>query len=302
MIVSCPECKKKFNFDPKDRSGDVRLKCSACGSVFTVSAGAGKGTDEVPESGVKILVAADDDEIMDAIETMLKGRDIRLIKSRDGNEVVEIAQSLKPTAVVLDVALPGLYSFSICEKIKNTPALKDIKVMLLSEAFNQKRYRRKPTSLFGADDFVEKHDISAEFLPKMWKLLGSEPPKKASAPPKPASAPASAFAAPAPQRPRPAEPVKAVVNAPAAPINSELHEKSKRLARVIAADIILYNKEKLDSSANKADIGELFKNDIAEGIKYFKQRLPQAADAAGYLDEAIREFLTGRRKGALLKA
>jgi len=295
MIVSCSECKKKFNFDPKDRSGDVKLRCNACGSVFTVSAGAGNETVEMPESAVKILVAADDDEIMDTIEGLLKDRDIRLVKSRDGNEVVDIAQGQKPGAVVLDVALPGLYSFSICEKIKNTPELKDIKVMLLSEAFNQKRYRRKPTSLFGADDFVEKHDIRAEFLPKMWKLLGAEPRMRPAAPTGPRAA---APPPPAPTRPGVSE-VKAV-KAPSTG-DSELHERSRRLARVIAADIILYNKEKLDS-LNKADIGELFKNDIEEGIKYFRQRLPQSADAAGYLDTAIREFLIGRGKGALLKA
>lgn len=292
MIVSCTECNKKFNFDPKDRSGDVRLKCSACGSVFIVSVGAKKGTGEAPESAVKILVATDDDEIGDAVEALLKGKDLSITKSRDGNEVIGIAQRLRPQAVVLDVALPGLYSFSICETIKNTPALKDIKVLLLSEAFNQKRYRRRPTSLFGADDFVEKHDIRAEFLPKIWKLLGGEPRTKPAAPPEPRAAA---------QAQRPRAPAAKAVKTPE-PVNAELHERSKRLARVIAADIILYNKEKLDASTNKADIGGIIKNDIEEGIKYFRQRLPQSADAAGYLDEAIREFLIGRGKGPLLKA
>lgn len=287
MIVSCPKCKKKFNFDPKARSENVRLRCNACGSIFMVSA------DTSKESAVKVLVATDDAEIMDAVEGMLMSQNIRVAKTRDGNEVLGLAQSLGPQAVVLDVAIPGLYSFEICEKIKNTPALRNIKVMLLSEAFNQKRYRRKPTSLFGADDFVEKHDIRAELLPKIWRMLGGEPRKGPEEPLK------TRDTAPVTERRQAGEPEKAKKST--APGNTELHERSKRLARVIAADIILYNKEKLDASMNKADIGMVFKNEIEEGIRYFKQRLPLAVDAKNYLDEAIREFLTGRSKGALLK-
>ena len=59
-----------------------------------------------------------------------KGYDV--ITAKDGEEALEKAESQKPTLMVLDVIMPKMNGFQVCRKIKTTPGLKGIKVLLLT--------------------------------------------------------------------------------------------------------------------------------------------------------------------------
>jgi len=72
---------------------------------------------------------------------------------------------------VLDVGLPGIYGFELCERLKGNPATKSIKIVLLSSVYDNRRYKRTPTNLYGADDYIEKHHIPDFLLSKLRKLI-----------------------------------------------------------------------------------------------------------------------------------
>jgi len=100
----------------------------------------------------------------------------------DGVEALKKATDNLPQALVLDVGLPGIYGFELCERLKDDPKTKGIKIILLSSVYDMRRYKRTPANLYGADDYIEKHHIP-DFLPsKLQKLifpdkLAAEPPK-----------------------------------------------------------------------------------------------------------------------------
>jgi CheY-like chemotaxis protein len=72
---------------------------------------------------------------------------------------MDLIEERHPDVVLLDVALPTMYGFEICERIRNTPALSGVKTILIASIYDKTRYKREPQSLYGADDYIEKHHI-----------------------------------------------------------------------------------------------------------------------------------------------
>ena len=73
------------------------------------------------ESRVKnrVLVVDDEQSISDLVSTSLRfvGFDVRTAAT--GQEALRVAEEFKPNAMVLDVMLPDLNGFEVCEKIRN---------------------------------------------------------------------------------------------------------------------------------------------------------------------------------------
>ncbi len=80
----------------------------------------------------------------------------------------------KPQGMVLDVGLPGIYGFELCERLKSNPETQSIKIVLLSSVYDMRRYKRTPTNLYGADDYIEKHHIPDFLLTKLRNLIFPE--------------------------------------------------------------------------------------------------------------------------------
>ena len=85
----------------------------------------------------------------------------------DGVEAMLQIQRTLPRVVVLDAALPKMFGFQICEIMKRNEQLRAIPVVLIGAIHDQDRYRRPPEELYGADAYVERHqlpDALAELL------------------------------------------------------------------------------------------------------------------------------------------
>jgi CheY-like chemotaxis protein len=77
----------------------------------------------------------------------------------DGLEALKKANEIRPQGMVLDVGLPGIYGFDLCARLKGDPDTGSIKIVLVSSVYDMRRYKRTPVSLYGADDYIEKHHI-----------------------------------------------------------------------------------------------------------------------------------------------
>lgn len=292
MIVSCPKCGKRFRLaSNKVTTGEVRLKCTSCGQPFTAGSGSTEHPARASRNGLSVLVAHNDAGFCDTVEGMLADEGISVTKSFDGYEALSIIESQRPQVVLLDVALPSLYGMVLCEKIKSSHELKDIKVILIASVYNNMRYRRTPSKLYGADEYIEKDFICRDLLPKLKKLVQGFD-NLASAP---ATNSGIADGGERAKKEHPGSEGKAQAFKATAGLESagdkDTQEKAARLARIIVADIMLYHRKKIDLDVNKANIFEIFKNEINEGIKYFNKRLPNV-QAKNYLIDAFKEVLS----------
>ncbi|HEX9112786.1 MAG TPA: response regulator, partial [Nitrospirota bacterium] len=98
----------------------------------------------------------------------------RVVAASDGVEALRKASELRPQGMVLDVGLPGIYGFELCERLKADPVTKSIKIVLLSSVYDMRRYKRTPVSLYGADDYIEKHHIPDFLGLKLRRLIYPE--------------------------------------------------------------------------------------------------------------------------------
>lgn len=281
MVISCPSCSKKYQFNGEAK-GQARFRCTGCGSLFSAQEGNGPA-ERSGKAVFKVLAATENGLISDAVKMTLGDERIALTMVSDGNQVAEIVSKDKPHLLILDAAIQGLFSFSICEMVKKDPSLRDIKIILTAAAFNKKRYKRRPTELFGAESYIEAHMLADELAGKAGELLGIEL-KAVPASEKTGSSP------PGHKGPEDALGHGQGVNGP------DDDRKARRLARIIASDILLYHRKKLSHKVEKQDAFALFSQEIEEAVKYFSKRMP-GADVA-YVHAAIEECLESLNKGA----
>lgn len=172
MIVPC-ECGAKLRVDDakvKDKS--IKVRCPRCGNVLLVqkqspesAASRAARTAVVHPSGAPLVLVAHDSEV---VRTMICGvlqdAGFAVDTASDGHEALSKATKARPQAMVLDVGLSGIYGFELCERLKGNGQTSAIKIVLLSSVYDMRRYKRTPVSLYGADDYIEKHHIP-DFLP-----------------------------------------------------------------------------------------------------------------------------------------
>ncbi len=89
----------------------------------------------------------------------------------DGEEALQKIRGIRPDIAIVDVALPKVFGFEVCETVKNDPSLKETKIILLAAIYDKTRYKRNPDSLYGADDYIEKHHIHDRLLNKIWEMV-----------------------------------------------------------------------------------------------------------------------------------
>jgi predicted Zn finger-like uncharacterized protein len=185
MIVSC-ECGAKLKIDDAKISGKVvKVRCPRCGNVIPLqkpSAAASETAEKIAGpiavpasvSAALVLVAHDSDVVRKMVADFLLDAGFRVDTAADGVEALQKAMENRPNGMVLDVGLPGIYGFELCERLKGNPATQSIKIVLLSSVYDMRRYKRTPTNLYGADDYIEKHHIPDSLVNKLRKLISPE--------------------------------------------------------------------------------------------------------------------------------
>ncbi len=122
----------------------------------------------------KVLVAHERPVIGQAIGRVLTAQGLRVQVVSDGRHVVETLKGRAWDALILDVALPGAELHELVELARTGLAIPIKAVLLVASVFRRSSYRRKPQQLYGADDYVEIHDLGEQLPAKLWRLLAPD--------------------------------------------------------------------------------------------------------------------------------
>ncbi len=293
MVVGCPKCKVRLKVDEAKLSPTgSRLKCPRCATVLLVKkpAAAKKALEKN-----KILAAHSNPETLRKIVALLTAQGYKVVTAADGIDVMVKALKELPFLSIVEVALPKIYGFEVCKRLKMRAETKEMKFILVPSVYDKTKYRRDPVSLYGADEYIEDHDISTQLIDKINGLRG---PRQAEKPAEPAPAGIEHPAAPQPgPAPEPAARTTAVPTLQSAAAGDEKIEKAKRLARTIINDIYLYNSAKLDDSLRNDTFYKVFAAELKEGKKLYDLRIPQEVrNIDDFYREAIENFLSARKK------
>ena len=100
----------------------------------------------------RILVVDDEPNIVDILRFNLQREGYEVLAAYDGTEGLALAQSQAPDLILLDVMLPGMDGFKVCEELRKTDRLTPI---IMLTAREEERDRVLGLEL-GADDYVVK--------------------------------------------------------------------------------------------------------------------------------------------------
>jgi signal transduction histidine kinase/CheY-like chemotaxis protein len=86
----------------------------------------------VPAGARTILVVEDDDHSLELMTLYLRGDEFEVRVARNGEEGLELARALRPSAIVLDIMLPRLDGWDLLSLLKSDPRTADIPVVIVS--------------------------------------------------------------------------------------------------------------------------------------------------------------------------
>lgn len=301
MIVQCPSCAARFRLDRAKLSGKrLTLRCARCRTPFLVELP--PGPDFRDDEQVQVMIGHSDPDLCGTIRAVVEEAGFEAVVGHNGAEVLAAMDALCPPVAVVDVALEGLYAFEVVETLRRRPGLEQVKIILLSSVYNKAAYKRSPESLYGADDYIEKHHIPDDLVPKIHRLL-------TGAVPADDPQPGEVTAAGDQQLPTETLPQalalidsvnQRILDAEQQEVTaSHLPEKERaeRLARIIVADIALYHQDRIDEGILSGTWSELLAREIKEARSLFAERFPAAEiQQSKILEAAFLDLLEKRRQ------
>jgi two-component system cell cycle response regulator len=109
-----------------------------------------------------ILLVDDNAQNLELMQAYIESLPCRLLTASDGIEAVEILEREHVDLVLLDVMMPRMSGFEVCQKIKSSPGTRSTVVIMVTALHEFGDYERAYDS--GADDFLTKPVNKLELL------------------------------------------------------------------------------------------------------------------------------------------
>lgn len=117
----------------------------------------------------RVLIADDNEPNVELLEAYLAGLDVEVAIAIDGQDTLDKAAEFKPHVLLLDVMMPKLSGFEVCEKLKSDPGTSDVMVLMVT-ALNELGDIERAVDA-GADDFLSKPVNKIELVKRVENML-----------------------------------------------------------------------------------------------------------------------------------
>ena len=117
----------------------------------------------------KILIADDSILNVELLEAYLSDFDYEIETAGDGAEALEKVKSFEPDLILLDIMMPKLSGFEVCEKLKSDPKTKGIMILMVTALSELGDIERAVNA--GCDDYLSKPVNKFELLKRVENML-----------------------------------------------------------------------------------------------------------------------------------
>ena len=115
----------------------------------------------------RVLIADDNEPNRELLEVYLADVDCDITTSVDGRDTLEKVASFQPDVILLDVMMPKLSGFEVCQRIKSDPATSPIMILMVTALGELGDIERA----VDADDFLSKPVNKVELVKRVENML-----------------------------------------------------------------------------------------------------------------------------------
>ena len=125
-------------------------------------------SDSVPQTG-RILIADDNTQNRELLEAYLADEGHEILMAADGRQTVDVATERQPDLILLDIMMPKLSGYEVCEKLKADARTKNIPILMVTALRDMADIEKAVAA--GADDFLSKPVHRIELKTRVKSLL-----------------------------------------------------------------------------------------------------------------------------------
>ena len=119
----------------------------------------------------KIALVDDEPNILLSLEFLMQRAGYDVQTAADGEAGLELVKSWQPDLLVLDVNMPKLDGFEVCQTLRSDPDFEDLKIIMLTA--KGREVEREKGLAIGANDYVTKPFSTQEMIDKIKTLLAN---------------------------------------------------------------------------------------------------------------------------------
>ena len=117
----------------------------------------------------RILIADDNEPNRELLEVYLADIDCEIATAVDGHDTLEKVVSFDPDIILLDIMMPKLSGFEVCQQLKANPATRQIMVLMVTALGELGDIERAVEA--GTDDFLSKPVNRIELVKRVENML-----------------------------------------------------------------------------------------------------------------------------------
>lgn len=117
----------------------------------------------------RILIADDNEANVELLEAYLGGMDLETAVAVDGKDTLDKVASFEPDLILLDIMMPKLSGFEVCQRLKSNPQTSVIMILMIT-ALNELGDIERAVAA-GTDDFLSKPVNKVELVKRVENML-----------------------------------------------------------------------------------------------------------------------------------
>ena len=118
---------------------------------------------------IEILIVDDEPGVVVPLQFLMEQQGYSVMTAQRGEDALDLIYQYKPDLVLLDIMLPGIDGYEVCEIIRLNPNYRDMKIIFLTAKRSEIEFAKGMA--LGADAYITKPFSNTELVGKVKKLL-----------------------------------------------------------------------------------------------------------------------------------
>lgn len=117
----------------------------------------------------RILAVDDDPNVIELLRSVLEGAGYEVLTAMHGPDALGVARKAAPDLIILDLVLPEMNGFTVCDRLRRDPVTAEVPVLMLTGLPGE--LPRLAGTEAGADDYIRKPFQIEALLSRVNSLL-----------------------------------------------------------------------------------------------------------------------------------